>query len=120
MTQFQYTPYTFPVALTAITSALLAYIIWRRRPGVGILPFFVVMLGVSLWSLAYVIQLVSTDFQTKLLATIIEYVGITSVPSASLSFSLDYTGRDKWITHRNLPLLTIEPILTLGLELTTN
>jgi PAS domain-containing protein len=48
----------------------------------------------------------------------VEYLGIAIVPTAWLALALQYTGREKWLTRRNLALLAIEPFVTLLLAWT--
>ncbi len=115
---FQYTPYALPLFLAAALAALLAYAGWRRRPGPGVIPFVVLMLGVIAWSLTYILELTIVGIQAKSLASAIEYVGITTVPAAWLAFALEYTGREKWLTRRNIILLAVEPVATLIVALT--
>jgi PAS domain-containing protein len=50
--------------------------------------------------------------------SLVEYLGIAIVPTAWLALALQYTGREKWLTRRNLALLAIEPFVTLLLAWT--
>src|SRR5260221_6198748 len=112
---FQYTPYTLPLILASITSAALAYSMWRRRPGPGVIPFVILMLAVSWWSLLNAGEVASTLLQAKLNFAYLEYIGITIVPTAWLCFALEYTGHERWLTRRTLGLLVVGPALTLAL-----
>ncbi len=120
MVDLQYTPYVPPLMLAAVVSGLLAWIAWRRRPGSGVVPFVVLMVGLTEWSLASILEYSLVDVQAKLFAANLEYVGITTVPAAWLSFVLEYTGRGKWLTRRNVLLMFIEPVLTVALAFTNN
>lgn len=111
MTGFQYTPYTLPLILAAITSAVLGYLIWKRRPGSGIIPFVILMVAIVEWSLTYAVNMFLTDMSLRLAFANLSYIGITVVPPAFLAFALEYTGREKWLTRRAVIFLTIEPIL---------
>jgi len=112
MIDLQYTPYVLPLIPAAVISALLAYLIWRRRPGPGVTPFVVMMLGIAAWSLTNIAEISSANLEAKLFFASLSYVGITIVPATWLAFASEYTGRDKWLTRRNIALLWIEPVAT--------
>jgi PAS domain S-box-containing protein len=47
-------------------------------------------------------------------------VGIVTIPVPLLTFALQHTGKDKWLTRRNLILLSIVPLITLLLAWTND
>jgi PAS domain S-box-containing protein len=109
----QYTPYALSlVSATAILLAL-ALFAWRRRAAPGALAFALLRLAVAEWSLGYVLELGSADLPSKLWWASVEYLGIVTVPLVWLVFALQYTGHARWLTHRNLVLLAIEPAIML-------
>lgn len=114
----QYSPYALLIFGTTLISMWLAYAIWSRRPNPGIAPFVMMALALTLWTFASGVEMLLTGLEAKLVFTHLTYIGITIVPAAWLVFILQYTGHDKWITRRNLLLLTIEPILVQLLMLT--
>lgn len=117
---WQYTPLVFPLLITAAISAGLALYFWRRRPAVGTVLFILFMLAVAEWSLVYALRLTSADLPTKLFWAKVRYAGIVIVPTAWLAFVLQYTGRDKWLTWRNVAILAVEPFLILMLAWTND
>src|SRR5690242_2830254 len=110
----QSTPYAIPIILAAMTALLLAYGMWRRRPGPGVYPFVLLMVGLAIWSFLNATELSIEGVQNKALVAALEYIGITTVPAAWLLFAIEYTGHEKWITRRRVALLTIEPVLVLA------
>ena len=106
-------PYVIPLFLNALLSAGLAYVAWRRRPAAGAALSALVMLAVCEWSVAYILQIASPTLPAKLLWANVRYIGIVTVPTAWFLFALDYSGRQKWLTRRNLVLLAVEPALVL-------
>ena len=70
------------------------------------------MLAAIVWSLGYFLQYSSTTLSTQIFATNIQYVGIVAMPVAWVAFSLHYTGRSRWLTRRNLLLLSMVPAVT--------
>src|SRR6266581_1309154 len=113
MMHWQSIPYVLPVFASAVVSAWLALSAWRRRPKPGALPFSLLMLAVAQWSLGYALELISADLATKLFWDNVTWLGAVCAPAAWLVFALEYTGRTKWLTRRNVIILTLEPLVTL-------
>jgi PAS domain S-box-containing protein len=111
--QLQYIPYALPLLVAAAVSTGLALHAWRcrRRPGAAAVTLL--MLAVTEWSLAYAFELCSPDLPFKLFWGKFAYLGVVVVPVAWLAFVLQYTGREKWLTRRNVALLVIMPLATL-------
>jgi PAS domain S-box-containing protein len=120
MMHWQYTPYVLPLVIAAGLSAALALFVWRHRSAPGAKVLVLLMLAAAEWSLGYGLELVSADLPTKLFWGKVAYLGIAIVPTAWLAFALQYTGREKWLTRRNLVLLVIEPSVTLLLAWTND
>jgi PAS domain S-box-containing protein len=110
---WQYTSLVFPLLVAAAISIGLAFYSWQRRPAAGVMPFTLLMLAVALWALGDTLRLVSTDLPAKFFWARFRYLGIVVVPAAWLVFALQYTGQGKWLTPRNIAMLTIEPLVTL-------
>ncbi len=111
MLALQYTPYTFPLILSALIALALIILVWPQRTRPGVISFMVLMFAVIVWSLGYAAELAAVDLQVKLIFSSLQYIGISLVPAGWFTFALDYTGRDKWLTRRTLALLAIEPVL---------
>ena len=112
---WQYTPFVFPLFVSAAISVGLALYAWQRRPAVGARPFALLMLGIAGWSLVYALRLGSADLPSKLFWAKLRYLPIVIVPPAWLSFVLQYSGKGKWLTRRNVILISIVPAITLVL-----
>jgi PAS domain S-box-containing protein len=109
---WQPTPYVIPLLLAAAVSIYLALFVAHRRRAPGSVPFIWLMIGVSVWSLGYAVELASADLQTQLLCTRIQYLGIVSVPVTWFLFVQQYARRDNWTRRRSVVLLAIVPSLT--------
>jgi PAS domain S-box-containing protein len=109
---WQPTPYVIPLLLAAALSVSLAVFVAHRRRAPGSVPFVWLMVGVSVWSLGYAVELASVDLQVQLLCTRIQYLGIVSVPVTWFLFAQRYAGRDQWMGRRNVALLAFVPSLT--------
>jgi PAS domain S-box-containing protein len=102
-----------------MTAALAVYG-WRRHYTPGAKPFVVMAAAVSLWSLSYALELSSTTLPAKLSWSNLTFVGITTAAAAWLAFALQFIGRGKWLTRRNLALLAIQPIAVILLTWTND
>src|SRR5258708_8243157 len=98
MIELQSTPYTAPLMISALIAAALAWTAWRRRPGSGVVPFIILMAALAEWAIASTLEYTFVDFRLKILASNLEYIGITMVPAGWLVFVLQYTGRNQWLT----------------------
>jgi len=110
---WQWTPYVLPLVMTAAISAAVALVTWRRRRVPGAVPLLVFMLAVVEWSVANVLELGSPDLGAKLFWVNLEYLGIVIIPVMWLVFALQYSGRERYLTRRNLVLLLSIPLITL-------
>jgi len=112
---WQFPPYIILLILSTLISAGLALYAWQRRQTPGSVPFALLMLAVSLWSFSYALGLMSTNLSTIYFWAKVEYLGIVFIPALWLHFAIQYTGREQWLTERNLILLGIVPVIILGL-----
>ena len=76
------------------------------------------MVAVTGWSFLYALEIAAVSLSAKLLWAKLEYLGIVALPPMWLAFSLIYTGRDNWVTRRNMALLAIIPLVTVLLAWT--
>jgi PAS domain S-box-containing protein len=110
---WQHALYVFPLYAAASVSVAIALYTRRRRSTPGATAFALLMAAAGEWALAYALSLTSVGKDTQLLWIKIRYIGIVIVPGAWLTFALLQTGYGKWVTQRNLILLTIEPLIIL-------
>lgn len=99
------------LAATVIVTLLAVYS-WRRRQTPGALSFAWLMLAVAEWNLTRAIAMVSGDMTAARFWFACMFVGIAVVPVLLLLFTLEYTGRNKWLTRRNVVLLFVIPAAT--------
>jgi len=115
-----YALYLSSLIVSVVVAAALVFYFWRRRSMTGAVPAAWVMMATAIFSLGYVLQLISNELSGQILATNIQYVGIVALPVAWFAFSLRYIGHDKWLTSRNLLLLAIIPSVTVVLTWTNS
>ncbi len=78
------------------------------------------MAAVTLWTAGYAFELICVDLPANLILNTIEYMGIVTVPVAWLLLILCYTGRARYITRRNLALLSVVPAIVVLLVATNS
>jgi diguanylate cyclase (GGDEF)-like protein len=86
---------------------------WFHRESPVTQVFTWMMLAMGLWSLGYGLEVASDSLRWITIWARLEYPGIVSIPVLWLVFSFTYTGRERWLTPRNLILLSIIPVATL-------
>jgi PAS domain S-box-containing protein len=114
---WQLSIYSLLLGLATLISVAVCVISWRRRDREGSKIFFVLMIGVSLWAAGNTLQLLTADYELKLLFRTIGYVGHNIAPIVLLAFALVLTGHAYRVRRRTLALLAAEP-LTVGLLVT--
>jgi signal transduction histidine kinase/PAS domain-containing protein len=106
-----------PYMLLPLFAMLMAVFLWIRgwryhssRMG----KTYLVLMGVlAWWSLAVVMEHWNQGLAPKIFWIKMSYFGIVCLPVAWLIFTAQYTGREKWLTVRNVSLLFIVPLITL-------
>ncbi|MEA3340334.1 MAG: histidine kinase N-terminal 7TM domain-containing protein, partial [Chloroflexota bacterium] len=105
------------IATAAISAASALYVYSHHRVP-GNRTMVLTSLAGAVWLVGYALELASVDIPSKIFWNQIQYVGIVIVTATWLIFTLQYTGREKWLTRRAFILLSIAPILTLLLVFT--
>jgi diguanylate cyclase (GGDEF)-like protein/PAS domain S-box-containing protein len=110
---WQTTPYLLVVLVAALISLALFFIAWQRRSVSGSAYLAAIMAANAWWLLFYLLELSSVEERPKLLWLNIQYIAVALAPTLWLAFALEYIGRAKWTLRRGLPLLLLEPIISL-------
>lgn len=115
---YVYTPAIWPPLVVAIFVAILGLFSWRRRSVPGALPFAIACLFSTLWLASIVCEVAATDSATKYRWINFQTVWLLPAVTSMTCFVLEYAYPGRWLTRRNLILLSIAPVLTLFLVLT--
>ena len=101
------------LAGAALFGAFAVYV-WLRRGSPGA-KGLVLALAAGVWYMAtYALELWTVGSAKQMWGDV-KYVGICLMPAAWLIFTLEYTGRARWLTRRVLLLLAVEPLVVLTL-----
>jgi PAS domain S-box-containing protein len=93
---------------------------WRHRNIRLSLPFTLLMACLTIWFYAYILEITSPDLATALFFNNIEVPCILSIPVGFLLIVLYYTGRERYVTIRTLPLFFLVPIVLVIAEITNS
>jgi PAS domain S-box-containing protein len=91
---------------------------WRHRHIKLSLPFTLIMACLTVWFYAYILEITSPDLGTALFFNNIEVPCILSISVGFLLIVLYYTGRERYVTIRTLPLFFLVPIVLSIAEIT--
>ena len=118
--QFHYTPYILPLIAASIIAGLVALYVWDRRTTTGGgMALALLALACAEWSLGYALEIAGGDMSTKIFWGKSQYIGIVSVPLLWIIFAYSHSTQGTRMTPRNVSLLSIVPLITLILALTT-
>ena len=105
--------YIFLLLTSICVTAALSVFAWRRRSAPGAYPFLLMMGAMLFWTLAYIFELSGDTFPIKYFWHRVQYIGIAFVPVAWLLFVFEYAGLDRWVSRRNIAILSALPILNI-------
>lgn len=71
------------------------------------------MLGATIWAIAYAFELAMTDLDSMIFWIRLEYIGISLIPACWIIFILQFTGNDKYLNSKTIALIYLLPIITL-------
>lgn len=97
--------------LAAILYVWLGLHAWRKRPAVAVTPFAWAMLGMSIWSFAYSMDIFLPTLPIKLFFLKLEYMGMISIPVFLLFFAFEFTGNSHFLSLRARLLLWLIPLM---------
>jgi PAS domain S-box-containing protein len=116
--RYAYTPYIWPSFFTAIFLAALGIYAWRRRRMPGALPFTIACLFALLCAAGSVMEYAALGLETRIFWFKFQAVWYIPIVTAVTCYILEYTWPGRWLTQRNLLLLSLPCFLALGMILT--
>ena len=111
---------SWPSILASLLILALAIYSFRNRQMPGALPFSIACLFGLLWSIGSIFEFAAVDIGLKVFWR--KFQVLFQLPSATAitCFLLEYTWPKRWLTRRNLILLSIIPVFVMILILTNN
>lgn len=115
---YAYTPYIWPSFCTVVFLSVLAIYSWQRRSVPGAVPFAIGCLFAAFWAAGAMMEYAALDIETMIFWFKFQALWRLPTITASLCFVLEYAWPGRWLTRRNLVLLTIPNLLAVGIILT--
>jgi diguanylate cyclase (GGDEF)-like protein/PAS domain S-box-containing protein len=115
---WQFSPYSIVLFVSAIASTLTVYLATRQRTAAGGTTLAWLMVAITEWSFTAALETASVGVPAKVFFSKVEYLGTVSAPVLYLLFVLEYTRLDKRLTPRKMLLLWLIPAVTLILAAT--
>jgi len=116
--QYQFPEFIFVFVITAALCFLSAVMTWRRRINPGSIPFALLMLSLFVWSFASIFEAGAMAAEGKIFWSKLQYIGIINVSPLWVYFTVEFTGRDKFLKTKWGWLLWVIPVITLFLAFT--
>ncbi|MCX8126183.1 MAG: ATP-binding protein [Dehalococcoidia bacterium] len=117
---WMFPPYATVFIVAVVMALLFAWASWQRRPAPGAAFFAALMMAIGIWSFFRVLEAVVVEPWGKVLWAKFEYFGIASSGLFWLLFTCDFTGNDRWMTARNIGLLSVIPVASIVLAFTND
>ena len=112
---YAYTPTIWLPLVTAIVVAPMGLYAWHRREMPAVKPFVATCLFGCLLVLGVAAQAAAVSPAAKIAWNQYQFLFTVLAVTAGTSFYLEYAYPGRWLTRRNLILLSIVPLLTLTL-----
>jgi PAS domain S-box-containing protein len=120
LSSYQFTPYSWALIVATLVGLGVALAAWRRRTALGAVYLVLLELAVAEWAFAIAFEAAATELSLKLFWSKIAYLGTTSAPLFYFLFAMAYSQQGKYLTRRNLALLSIAPVLTIVVAATND
>lgn len=105
-----------------LASALLSFMIvltlWPKRKSSAGLALFFLMLAIIEWQVSASLESIAVGIPAKVFWSKVCYIGSLATPVLLLIFSIQYANLEKWLTRRNIVLMSLIPISIFILTLT--
>ena len=110
--QYQQFTYICLLIASSLTSAVLGvYALLKRRNTKGTTSFILSMLAVTIWSVANTLELMSSDFSTKLFWANMQYFAYCYSPVTLVALCMQFTGFEKWLQKKSFLWLLVIPTI---------
>ncbi len=106
-------PFSLILLISAASALWVGVTVYRRKGAPGAHMGAYLMLALAWWATAAAIGRANPTLAGKLFWAGFEYPGIVTAPLLWYLFTLRFSGRDGWLTRRNLALLCVVPVCML-------
>lgn len=113
-----FNPFSLSLIVTGLIALVIAAYIGTHRRALGAGTFALGMASLTVWSIAYGMELASTTLPDMFFWIRIEYLGIATLPALWFVFVIQFSGRGKLLTPFKTFLLFVIPVCTIALVAT--
>ncbi len=104
------------VLFCGVITAALGIYAWQFRSTIGTRSFAVFMLLMAVYVLGYSLELASTEIDSMLFWSKIQYIGALLFPTTYLIFTIQFTDHGSWLSRGKMLLLYLIPFILLGVK----
>ncbi len=115
---YQFTPYMLPMLASALFEMALGLYCLRRRSVLGALPLAITMFLSLPYAVGAMLELAAVDVPTQILWVKFQEMWPLVSTTALFCFVVEYANLGRWLTRRNLALLSIPVLAQFALVLT--
>ena len=112
------TSYTIPLIVATAALVISALYIWLHSLLPGAKTAALLLLLGTVWMVGFAVEVIGADISIKVLGDKIQFLTMVLVPVIWLIYVLRFTGIEKWVTRRNVALLSIVPVIVILLGFT--
>ena len=112
------TSYTIPLIVATAALVISALYIWLHSLLPGAKTAALLLLLGTVWMVGFAVEVIGADISIKVLGDKIQFLTMVLVPVIWLIYVLQFTGIEKWVTRRNVALLSIVPVIVILLGFT--
>ena len=113
-----FNPFSLSLIITGLIALVIAAYIGTHRKALGAGTFALGMASLTIWAIAYGMELASTTLPDMFFWIRIEYLGIATLPALWFVFVIQFSGRGRILTPFRTFLLFVIPVCTIALVAT--
>lgn len=115
---YQFSSAFYLQSLPGLFAVLLILVLWKRKHVEGVVYLILFECSNAIWSIADGLEHASTTLDLKIFWSQFEIFGASTIPPLFLLFTLAYFRNEKFPSRKNIALMFLIPIVTLGLSIT--
>lgn len=117
---YEFTTNSLIQTFTAFAALSTIFLLWRFRNSLEVKFLIYLEIFVAIWASAYALEFAAVELSTKVFWSKLSYLGIAFLPVCYFLFTTAFSQKQKIVTSRNISLLLIIPVITLGLILSND
>ncbi|MCA1950823.1 MAG: PAS domain-containing protein [Treponema sp.] len=116
---FVYTPYIWPLIIATVLCIIIALYVQKYPETPASRPFILMMWVGAGWIALYGLSIITVWYPLRLFLSMAMYIPSRLMAPAILYMALEYSGKERWITLRNVILVLSIPIISIIASMTS-